>query len=195
MQSSKPNTLALLGGAFNPVHFGHLAIAEAAHLELGYTLILFIPSSIPAHKEADLDTPPADRVAMTELAVSDIDYICVETCEIERGGVSYTIDTLDYIKSNYDFEGKPGLIIGDDLVEGFHTWKDAGAVAGQVDLIIARRDTGRKKELEFEHQYLNNQVIDAASSDIREMVRNGDSIDGYVPESVKRYIDQHKLYR
>lgn len=195
MQLSKPDTLALLGGAFNPVHFGHLAIAEAAHLELGYTLILFIPSSIPAHKEADRDTPPADRVAMTELAVSEIDYISVDTCEIERGGVSYTIDTLDYVKSNYDFEGKPGLIIGDDLMEGFHTWKDAGAVARQVDLIIARRDTAGKKELDFDHIYLNNQVIEAASSDIREMVANGESIDRYVPDPVRRYIDQHKLYR
>jgi nicotinic acid mononucleotide adenylyltransferase len=82
-----------------------------------------------------------------------------------------------------------------DLVEGFHSWKDADLVAREVDLIVARRDTVRKKELDFEHVYLNNRVIDAASSDIREMVRKGEPIDGYVPEAVQRYIDEHTLYR
>lgn len=193
--NKKYNSLAVLGGAFNPIHYGHLGIARAARYDFGYATILFIPSARPAHKKADLKTPAADRVAMIKLAVANVDYIRIDTCEIERGGVSYTIDTLDYVKQHYDYDGKIGLIIGDDLVEGFSTWKMVDRIVEQVDLIVAKRDSSKKKHFEYKHQYLDNPVICAASSDIRRMVKRGENMDGYLPDSVIRYIEENGLYR
>jgi nicotinate-nucleotide adenylyltransferase len=193
--SQRRNSLAILGGAFNPIHFGHLSIAKAAREQLGYSRILFIPSCIPAHKRADLQTSPADRVALIRLAIEKIPYIGLEICEIARGGVSYTIDTLEYVEEHYEFEGKPGLIIGDDLVDGFHTWKMADEISRQTDLIVARRNTAARKSFSYDHIYLDNQIIDSASSDIRRMVRNGEDVTGYLPEKVIQYIEEHGLYR
>lgn len=193
--TSKSNTIAVLGGFFNPIHYGHISIARSAKTELGYDIILFVPSSIPAHKDADPQTAPGDRIAMIELAVGDIDYIRIETCEIERGGISYTIDTINYLTRHYSISGKPGLIIGDDLIEGFHKWRFVDTLVTQVDLIIARRDCSKRIDFGIEHTYLNNPLIDAASSDIRAKMKRGENVEKYLPQSVIRYIETHGLYR
>lgn len=192
--SRRRKTLAILGGAFNPIHFGHLSIASAAKEQLHYDTILFVPSYKPAHKEADLRTAPSDRIAMIKLAIEEISYIHLELCEIERGGISYTIDTLEYVRLNYEYEGKPGLIIGDDLVDGFHTWKMAAEISRKANLIVARRDIATKKSFCYEHAYLDNQILEAASSDIREMIRRGEDVDAFLPEKVIRYIKVNGLY-
>ena len=189
------NTLAILGGTFNPIHLGHISIAASAKHELGYGRILFVPSSIPAHKEADPFTADSDRIAMMESAVGDIDYIQIDTCEIDRGGVSYMIDTVDYIGAHYDFNGMLGLIIGDDLLTGFHKWRRVDELVERVDLIIARRISVREQEFSFPHRYLNNPIVDAASRVIREIVSHGQCFNAYVPAGVSRYIDEHQLYR
>ena len=189
------NTLAIFGGTFNPIHLGHLAIAKSAKQELEYGKILFIPASIPAHKDADPFTADSDRIAMMELAVGDIDYIQVDTCEIDRGGISYAIDTVDYIGAHYVFTGKPGLIIGDDLLTGFHKWRRVYELVERVDLVVARRNSMRELKFGFTHRYLNNPIVEAASRDIREIAARGKSVNDYVPDGVSRYIDEHRLYR
>ncbi len=188
-------SLAIFGGAFNPVHLGHVSIAESAKRELGYDTILFVPSSIPAHKEVDKSTAAADRIAMMELALNGIDYIKIDTCEVERGGVSYMIETVEYVGKHYHFTGKPGLIIGDDLLSGFHKWRRVGELIERVDLIIARRISSKVQDFGYAHTYLNNPIVEVASSDIRNMVANGESITGFVSKEVSRYIDEHRLYR
>ncbi|MBN1686416.1 MAG: nicotinate (nicotinamide) nucleotide adenylyltransferase [Spirochaetales bacterium] len=188
-------TIAVLGGSFNPIHYGHISIARCVKSELGYDIILFVPSAVPAHKSADIRTAAEDRIAMIELAVGDKDYIRIETCEIERGGVSYTIETIDYINKHYAVRGKPGLIIGDDLIDGFHKWKSVDTLVEMVDLIVARRSSRAKKDFSVNHRYLNNPLIEAASRNIRFKVKEGESIERYVPHSVASYIEAHGLYR
>jgi nicotinate-nucleotide adenylyltransferase len=191
----RDNTIAILGGAFNPIHFGHLAIAEAANKKIGYDTVLFVPSSIPAHKEADPDTADKHRIAMMELAVSGIGYIRTDLCEIERGGVSYTIETVEYIESSYIFEGKLGLIIGDDLLTGFHKWKRLDELIERVDLIVAARFPDADRAFDYVHMRLDNPLVDVASREIRNKVRSRENIDTYVPKEVIRYIDEHRLYQ
>ena len=192
---TESGALAIFGGTFNPVHIGHISIAESAKRELGYDNILFIPSSIPAHKNADRETSAADRIAMIELAVSGIDYIHIETCEIERGGISYMIDTVDYLDAHYRFRGNPGLIIGDDLLEGFSKWRRVDELVKRVDLIIAKRIFVKEQVFNYPHTYLNNSLVKAASRDIRDKVANNECIDEYVPVEVSRFIARHRLYR
>jgi nicotinate-nucleotide adenylyltransferase len=189
------STLAIFGGTFNPIHHGHISIAASAKHEFGYGRILFIPSSIPAHKEADPFTADNDRIAMMVSAIGEIDYIHIDTCEIDRGGISYMIDTVDYIDAHYDYTGRPGLIIGDDLLTGFHKWRRADELVERVDLIIARRTSVQEQEFSFPHRYLNNPIVNAASRDIRDFVAHGRCFNEYVPSGVSRYIDEHQLYR
>jgi len=191
----KNNTLAVLGGSFNPVHFGHLAIAESARIELGYETVLFVPSSIPAHKSGDAQEAGCHRIAMIEIAVSGKEYISIETCEIDRGGVSYTIETIDYIKRHYAIHGSPGLIIGDDLIDGFHKWKHVDELTKKVDIVVAHRITGDKLNFDVEHTYLKNPIIKASSTDIRELLKNGKDVDAYLPQGVIKYIEEYGLYK
>lgn len=192
---TKSNTLAIFGGTFNPVHLGHLAMADAVKRECGYDTILMVPASIPAHKEADPYTDDRDRIAMLELAIKGIEYLKIENCEIDRGGISYMIDTVDYVNSHYTFSGKPGLIIGDDLIAGFNKWRCVRRLVEAVDLIVARRLTGERLNFEHRHVYLENLIVDAASREIRDMADRDECIDAFVPADVAAYIAEHSLYR
>jgi nicotinate-nucleotide adenylyltransferase len=187
--------IAILGGTFNPVHVGHLHIANEAHEKLGYSLILFIPSSIPVHKPRDVDTQPEHRVAMLRLALKNLPHATIDECEIQRGGPSYSIDTVTYIYGAYRFEGKPGLIIGDDLVGGFNAWRRVEDLVEMVDLIVAKRTSTAELDLPYRHRYLANDIQVASSSHIRMLVREGKHFESYLPSEVSRYIQEHGLYR
>ncbi|MFP4179803.1 MAG: nicotinate (nicotinamide) nucleotide adenylyltransferase [Spirochaetaceae bacterium] len=183
----------ILGGTFNPVHIGHLYLAEEVKLSLNYERVIFIPAYIPAHKEPDHSTTAVQRLEMLRCAVFNTDFV-VDSCEIQRGGVSYTIDTIDQINENYNVTGKPGLVIGDDLVDGFQKWKEWETLIEKVDLIVAHRSYREEVSCEFAHTYLNNLILPISSSDIRARVEKGLSFRYFVPESVFSYIEENKVY-
>lgn len=193
--AEKSRTIALLGGTFNPVHFGHLGIAQSARDELGYGTIVFVPSLVPVHKTPDTVTSPHDRLAMLRLAVKGIDYVTIDDCEIRRGGPSYTIDTVLHVYRSYRLAGKLGLIIGDDLIDGFRTWKRVQELTSKVDIIVARRSSLAQKEFPYAHRYLSNPLCAAASSDIRRLVRDGADVRQHVPAAVADYITEHRIYQ
>ncbi|MFO7850560.1 MAG: nicotinate (nicotinamide) nucleotide adenylyltransferase [Spirochaetia bacterium] len=184
----------IIGGTFNPVHIGHLYIAEEVKISLGYERVIFIPAHIPAHKEPDYSTTAEQRLEMLRCAVFNTDFV-VDSCEIQRGGISYTIDTVDEILNNYTITGKLGLLIGDDLVEGFHKWKEWKALLEKVDLIIAHRSYQEQVPCSFAHTYLNNLVIPISSSAVRDRVEKGSSFRYFVPESVFSYIQENEVYK
>jgi len=186
--------LALLGGSFNPVHLGHLRIAGEVRESLGYLLVIFVPASTPVHKRLEHDAGAEHRLAMLRLALRGRAGLRVDACELRRGGASYTIDTVRDISRRYRIDGKPGLIIGDDLIGEFHTWKEAPTLASLVDLIVARRHGGAEASPEFPCRFIQNAVHAVSSSDIRRRLRAGRSVRGLVPESVRGYIERHGLY-
>lgn len=187
--------LAILGGAFNPVHNGHLHIAQEACGTFGYGSVLFVPSMISVHKTNDASIDPYDRLGMLHAAVDELDYAVVEDCEIRRGGPSYSIETVRYVYDTYEFEGKPGLIIGDDLAPGFGTWKQVDELVQIVDLIVARRNPEEGCEIPYPYSSLRNDVETVSSSEIRSRVRDGKDIGKFVPEAVADYIADRGLYR
>ena len=132
--------LAIYGGSFNPIHNGHLMVADSA-LDLGYDKVLFVPTFIPPHKQLAGSVSPSSRLAMIEAAIDGNPKFEIEPCEIQRGGISYTIDTVRFLKEKYrgSLTGKIGLILGQEIAAEFGKWKSPDEVAAFCDIIIARR--------------------------------------------------------
>ncbi len=184
----------IIGGSFNPVHIGHLYLFQEILNQLDYRRVLFIPVSLPSHKKADTNTKPMHRLNMLE-SVIPRDGAVVDQCEIERGGVSYSIDTVRSIMERYEITGKPGLVIGDDLVKGFPGWKNADELSEAVELVVVHRNSADKMHFGYPHRYINNLMLPVSSSDIRNRVKEGRVFRYLVPESVYEYINVNKLYR
>jgi nicotinate-nucleotide adenylyltransferase len=188
-------TAAILGGTFNPVHIGHLCLAEEVRSAFGYDRIILVPAAIPVHKDAAPVIPGAHRLAMLRLAAADSDGLLVDDGELVRGGLSWTIDTVAELVPRYGITGRPGLVIGDDLARGFSAWKDAERLSRSVDLILARRTGERHAEFPWPHRVVMNPLIAISSSDLRRRVAEGRSIRHLTPDAVAAYIAAHGLYR
>lgn len=191
-------SIAILGGSFNPVHIGHLALAEDVRLSLGFDRIIFIPAFHSPFKKTPAGATASDRLFMLEAALRGNEGFAVDSCELDRGGLSFTIDTVRYVRESY--RCTPALIMGDDLVKGFPSWKEADEIARLADIIVARREgTGRLPEdcarlLGDGVRFLSNPVLPVSSSLIRARISAGESWRYLVPEAVYRYISEHKLY-
>ena len=194
--------VAIFGGSFNPVHIGHLVIAENVRCTLGYDKVLFVPVNIPPHKELALGASGAERLQMLHMALSSNPFFCVEECEIRRGGVSYTYDTLVDLNMRFEkeLEGKIGLVIGDDHVEGFETWNRFQQIPDLADIILARRVVYSKKDsiaFKYPHVELSNSILPVSSSEIRQQIRSFGTSGAWrylVPDSVYQYIIHRNLY-
>lgn len=195
--------LAMLGGSFNPIHIGHLLLADEVCHRLGYDKVLFVPVNIPPHKELAEGASSQQRLEMIQLAIAGNPRFAVETCELERGGISYTYDTIQYLRKKYEgqLEGKLGLIMGDDLVEGFEEWGHYQELPSLADIVLARRicwDGTQRKDFPYIHVELENGILPVSSSQIRAAgaagCGKGPSWRYLVPESVYRYIIERKLY-
>ncbi len=186
--------ILVLGGSFNPVHIGHLAMAEELRHEFGYDRVLFVPSFRPPHKSLTEDPGAAHRSEMLRLAIDDDAFSGIDGCEIERGGTSYTIETLADICARHPIEGKPGLVIGDDLIPGFSTWRMPGELAKVAEIICAHRSSAEELPLPFPHRYAHNSLIQISSSTVRSRISSGQPFRRLVPPAVFRYIVENRLY-
>lgn len=186
--------LAILGGTFNPVHLGHLFLAEEVLACLGYDRILFVPASVPVHKTMACEVGAVHRLRMLRRAVAPYRHFRVDDCELRRGGASYTIETVREVAVRYPLEGKPGLIIGDDLAAGFDTWKEAELLAGLTDLIVAHRGTTARVPLAHSCTYVENTLLPVSSSEVRRRLAAGLPVRSLLPARVLAYIRRHRLY-
>lgn len=192
--------IAILGGTFNPVHKGHLNIAGEVKSRFEYQQIVFVPANIPAHKKLEVDVGAEHRLRMLELAVAEHSDFVVDDCELRRGGTSYTIDTVRELSQTYPIAGKPGLIIGDDLVEDFNSWRDVERLMELVELVIAHRRSAKDIAVDYPCRHVDNSLFPISSSQIREAlyaadtVTGGQSVSSWLPEPVFDYIQRHGLY-
>lgn len=184
----------ILGGTFNPVHYGHLFIAEEVRSTYGYDAAIFVPANQPVHKDPSPILPAPHRLEMLRRAVQGCPEFLVVESEIKRGGPSYSIDTVDELMGKFGLNEKPGYLIGDDLVEGFPSWKDAGRLARMVDLFVARRTLAAPLSLEYPHRVVPNTILPISSSDIRRRISEGRTVRFLLPDPVLEYIKANKLY-
>ncbi len=196
--------IGLLGGSFNPIHIGHLLLAESARDKFQLDKVLFIPTGNNPFKLSQDEIPKEDRLTMVELAIKSNDAFDISTYEINQSGVTYTIDTIKAIKKKYpncDFY----FIAGGDLMFEINMWKNAPELLKSVQFITSFRPgysqeklNERIDELKECHNAIIHKLymieIDIASSDIRTRIKNGLSIRYLVPERVESYIYQHELY-
>jgi nicotinate-nucleotide adenylyltransferase len=184
----------VLGGTFNPVHYGHLFIAEEARTAFGYDSVILVPANKPVHKDATPVVDPSHRLSMLRLAVRGSPSFLVDDCEIRRGGPTYSIETIDEMVSRHGIDGKPGFLIGDDLVKGFSSWKEADRLARETDLIVARRTSETPLPFPYPHRTAMNAILPISSSEIRARIRGGRNVRFLVPDEVIAYISNHGLY-
>lgn len=186
----------MLGGSFNPVHNGHLALAGAVQEQLGYDRIVLVPASISPGKNADRVVDGHHRLAMLRLAAEPFPGILVDDCELSRGGVSWTIDTLHHLATKYgqELSAPVGMILGQDLAATFERWKNFGLIVRDFTIILAQRPPWESDSLAVPHVRVKNPPIAVSSSEIRMAIRSGGQWRSLVPEPVGRYIEEHGLY-
>jgi len=186
--------LVMLGGTFNPPHLGHLTIAESVRDHFSYDTLVLVPSFNPAHKEIENHVTYEQRRKMVELTIQGRNGIFISDCEFERRGISYSIDTIRYLKDVYTGGEKPGLIIGDDLVAGFHRWHQAGQLALEADIIICHRGEPADLDFPYPHIYFQNPIVQASSTEIRNLLKANGTTEGLLHPDVLEYIRKEGLY-
>ena len=189
----QPPRIALLGGSFDPVHFGHLHIAEVVLATGNYDQVLFVPAHLPSHKPGARLAAAAHRLSMLRLATAGRSGFAVSDIEVCRGGISYTVDTVRELQRGGAIGARPGLVVGDDLGDELDTWREAAVLFAMVDLLVARRGEQRAA-LSVPHHQLENYHLPLSSSALRQRVRAGQVIRALVPDSVEAYIREHGLY-
>jgi nicotinate-nucleotide adenylyltransferase len=203
--------IGVYGGSFNPVHLGHLLAAECSREQAHLDCVLFVPAAVPPHKRDHALAAAADRLAMLALAIGGHDAFEVSTLELDRGGVSYTIDTLTDLAARH-----PGdtlvLLLGPDSLAGLPTWRDPAAILDgwevraverdgldDVATIAARPDVAALLGTERASRLIESRIrmpaIGIRASDLRAAVAAGSSIRYRTARAVEAYIANHGLYR
>lgn len=190
--------IALFGGAFNPIHLGHLCLAEFSHEKYHLDYIIFIPcGSKPPHKSSRILLPAKYRLHMVRLAIKNNPYFRVDTYEIDRENTTYTYHTIEYFKKKYSRDELFFLIGSDTLLE-IPTWAKGWKILDYCKFIVGIRAgvdiEVLPKEILKKVILFKMPLVDITSSDIRSRVRKNMSIRYLVPDKVKEYIRKHKFY-
>ena len=215
--------LAVFGGTFNPLHIGHAMLADTIITELGYDKVLFVPTFITPHKKCGGNVTSEQRLEMVRaFCASEGDgHFETDTCEFDRGGVSYTSDTLEFLTDKYKdvLDGKLAFVMGDEVAAEFDKWRNPEKVSALADLIIVHRypDIGAieqtlykntpsgdykgdfavqfdRDNFKYPHIYIENPMLPVSSTDIRGRISEGKSFRYLVPPAIYDYIKRHGLY-
>jgi nicotinate-nucleotide adenylyltransferase len=186
--------IGMLGGTFNPVHMGHLILAEEACQKLKLDKVIFVPTFLPPHKEIDCDIKPEDRLEMVRLAIEDNPLFEVSTFEIDLRRKSYSIDTIRKIKEIYGEKTELYFIAGSDSLKDLFSWKDINELFKLSKFIVANRPGYPFRDVPEEVETVVITPIEISSEGIRKRLAGSMSIRYLVPEKVWRYILEHKLY-
>lgn len=190
-----PMKTAILGGTFDPIHQGHLALARAANKQFSLDRVIFVPAFIPPHKAGRRDMTPAPyRYRMTELALQGEAGFEISDIEFSRPEISYTVDTLQAFKEKFP-EDRFFLILGEDSLAEMSQWKEPGKIREMTELLAAKRP-GASAVLPAGARWIEMPECPISSSSIRQQIRNGESPGPEIlPAPVEKYIRTMNLYR
>lgn len=202
-----PRAFGILGGTFDPVHLGHLALAHEALRELRLDHLLFVPNADPPHKQDQRVTPARHRERMVALAIEPEPAFVLSRIELERDGPSFAVDTVAALADRARAEGRPvpWFVMSAEVLDDFASWREPERILDLCRLAVgprpgaepldhgwvAKHYPGRESRFAF----LPGPELDIASTDIRERVAAGEPITDLVPDEVGAYIETHGLYR
>lgn len=192
--------IGIFGGAFNPIHNGHIALAKQAHAVLKLQKTLIIPTALSPHKEQTA-VSFEDRAQMCRIAFGDDNRFEISDIEKQLGGTSYTINTVRALKELYPKGTEFYLIIGGDMLFYFDKWYRHEALLKECHVVAAARENDCYADmLDYANdmgriKVLNLPVIEVSSTLVREKISIGESTEGLVPEAVRAYADERGLYR
>lgn len=185
--------IGILGGTFNPIHLGHLILAEQVRQKLDLDKVIFVPSFLPPHKDSSVILDARARFAMVKLAINKNKFFEISDIEIKRKEKSYTIVTLKELQSQY-----PGselfFIIGSDIIKELAQWQDIKEVERMAKFVIATRPGYPLEGIPEDILPVQIQALDISAYEIRERIKQNISIRYLVPESVRKYIIKRRLY-
>lgn len=200
--------VGLMGGTFDPIHYGHLVTAEEVYYALNLDEMVFIPTGQPPHKLGQVVTPALDRLAMLELAIASNPHFSISKVDIERPGPSYTVDTLRLLREQWGNKVELYFVIGWDSLEELASWYNPQGILEQLDHLVAvhrpghRETPGYRERLEARLPGITRRLLtvpvpqlDISASDLRQRVAAGRPIRYQTPDVVVRYIREHNLYR
>lgn len=189
------NKIGIFGGTFDPVHKGHILTAKKLVEIRKLDKLIFIPCNISPHKTDKSATAAVHRLEMLKLAVQNHPEFDFTDYEIQKGDISYTLDTLEHFSKIYN---KIELVIGYDNLVSFHTWREPDKILELADLIVMKRNTDSAiKPLNKyfgKANFVETPVIDVSSTEIRARLKNNSPISDLVPPEVEKYIIKNKLY-
>ncbi len=198
MAKYRKKRLGILGGTFDPIHCGHLILAEQLKGELKLQKVIFILSANPPHKENYPISSAKDRLKMVRLAIRDNSDFLVSDIELKRKGKSYTIDTLAQLSNLYT-DSRLFFLLGSDTIDELSTWKEPDKIFQKVKVVIALRPgfdrISRENKFVKKSQVIRINGLNISSTQVREKVRQGRSIRYLVPPDVEKFIQSKKLYR
>lgn len=191
--------IGIFGGTFDPPHVGHLLAASDAYEALSLDQLLFVPAGVQPFKVGAVEASGEQRLVMLSLLVNGDARFTVDPIEIDRNGLSFTVDTLAALAARH-----PGaalfLLIGEDLAGQIATWREPGRIAKLAEIVVLARSGGASEgagpaSTALPMRRLATRRVEVSSTEIRARVRSGKSIHGFVPDAIADFIESAGLYR
>jgi nicotinate-nucleotide adenylyltransferase len=206
--SATMRRVGVFGGTFDPVHYGHLVVAEEVYATLHLTEMIFVPAGQPPHKTGEVITAAEHRLAMLELAIASNPHFTISRVDLDRPGPSYTVDTLRLLRKQWGEETAIYFVIGGDSLEDLLSWHNSHGILELLTHLVAVKRPGYDKSEEY-YARLEARlpgikqrllVVEApqfgiSASNLRSRIAEGRPIKYQTPDNVESYIIQHGLYR
>ena len=198
--------IGVFGGSFDPIHQGHLILAEQCREQAALDAVWFVPCALSPHKELGAQGTDRQRIEMIELAIAGHPAFQLARIEIDRGGVSYTVDTLKAIRELHP-DDELFLLLGADSLDDFETWREPGKICDLATPLVVNRPGAEVVDLSVLKKYVDSQryesfcrnsiaspLVDIQSRQIRDKIEKQQSIRYFTPRAVEKYIETQKLY-
>lgn len=196
--------IGIMGGTFDPIHVGHLLLAEQVYDALELDGVLFVPAGNPSFKQDRKVSSAQDRLAMVELAVADNPHFAVSDMEVRREGVTYTVDTLEALGEELPSDVRLFFIMGSDTLATLHHWRSADRLAGLAtfvgvdrpgDVTVSDDELGVLARAGFDVEMVQVPAFEVSSSEVRRRLAAGKSVRYLMPLAAIEYLEEHGMYR